>query len=182
MTLEDIQKMILKNTYTKSDILRRIRLTREYEEYFFFMMRGEGGSLTEFFTMKKVSMDDRKCMGEWEESFFTTMSKDTMYKTFHALEEWLNDTEVFNLYVSFDPNPEEIMQFATFLRESISPTLVLDVHTDKTLLGGCSFAYKGIFHDFTLRYWMLKSRDDILQIIDKHAKQMGLIRENRKIG
>ncbi len=158
---------ILKSSYTKTDIGRRTRLLREYLEKSFFTP--EKSEMTKFLISRQATTDDIDTFLGWGEGFFRAFTKENLYSFISAVNSRMKKLPIVTLYIPYEPVPAEIIKLGRWFRGNVSEEVLVDLHTDPSLLGGCSFVYRGVYRDYSLRYYMMKKRAQIEKIITEYV-------------
>ena len=162
--------MILKvvdKTYTKTDIVRRTRFLREYMEKTFFTP--EEHEMTKFLISRQATTEDIDSFLSWGEEFFKTFTRENTYKIVSAINDFAKHMPQVVLYIPYEPVPAETVKLGKWFRKSVHREILMDLHTDPTLLGGCAFVWRGIYRDYSLRYYMLKKREEIHKLISEYV-------------
>lgn len=168
MTTEEIVKTIVKSTYTTADIQRREMFLRQYLEQAYFVPDAER-DVTKFLLAKHAQTDDMKAFVAWGDGFFSQFDKNRMYKMLSEIEEMIKTLPVVGVYVPYECTPAEIIKLGKWFRTNVDKMVIIDVHTDPTLLGGCAFVFNGVYRDYSLRYFMQKYKDTISNIIKAYV-------------
>jgi hypothetical protein len=167
MDTQEMITTILKTSYTKNDIGRRLRLLREYMEKCFFTPIQE--DMTKFLISQQATTDDIDTFIRWGDEFFKAFSKNTLYKFIIAMSEHMKAMPIVTLYIPYEPVPAEVIKIGKWFRMNVNEGVLMDLHTDPSLLGGCAFVWHGIYRDYSLRYYMLKKREAIERIIEEYV-------------
>ena len=170
MTEEKLLSMLLRETYTKSDILRRLRLLREYLEFKYFSSERQT-DLSYFLAKHNVPEVDIGVFASFSDEFYASFTKENAYTELTKLSEAVDKQPQIVVLVPYDFGAEEIMRLGRWMRTNIHPQMIIELRNNPTLLGGCAFAYEGYYHDFSLRYYMMKKREEIRAIIAKYADE-----------
>lgn len=67
-----------------------------------------------------------------------------------TLTEQVTALPVLSVTLSFEPSEETINLLATWVQSNIGHAVLLDIHLDKTILGGAILEWRGIYKDFSL--------------------------------
>ncbi len=140
------------NTFTISDLKRRVRVLKEYLEKKIF-----GGNLK----IELVSQDSL-----WLNSLTnigTVVDTKNFYQQMADLAKAVSALSPLIIYLAFDPPDEVISKLALDLRKILNSNLIfLDIKKDPGLLGGSAFVYKGIYKDYSLRAKLEQNKEKIL--------------------
>lgn len=167
MKTEELLTHFLKNTFTKKDISKRLRLLREYFEAGYFTFNES--DVTKFLLTKHATTDDINAFISWGDDFYASFTKDTMYDIVNTLTGMVKELPCVVVYIPYEAVPAEVIRLGTWCRSNINEAVVVDLKTDTTLLGGCAFVWKGMYRDYSLRYYMRKRREQITKIINEYV-------------
>jgi hypothetical protein len=164
-----LTEKLIEKTYTRKDMARRLRFLREYFEGGYFTFSED--DVTKFLVKKRAITDDIEAFMGFGEDFFRTFTKETFYKKIQGIAEAVRKLPVVTVYIPYEPVPAEIVRLGKWFREHIGKTTVLEIKTDATLLGGCAFVFKGTYRDYSLRYYMMKKREEISKVITEYVEK-----------
>lgn len=170
MEVQELMFTIIRTAYTKADIQRRIRLLREYLEQTHFTEQ-QDLDLTKFLLSKRAQTDDIDAFLSWGKGFFDTFTKEKAYTLLNVIGEHMKTLPVISMYIPYEPVPAEVNKLGTWVRRNVDEHVLIDLHTDPSLLGGCAFAWKGTYRDYSLRYYMQKKREEITKIIEEYVSR-----------
>src|SRR3989338_5603413 len=150
MNVSQIEQIILQNTFSKTDYLRRLTILREFLEKKYF----SDGSITflDFLNQIKASQHDREATVFWEEHFFNLFTKDNLY-----LPVMLDDYQIDDL--------------GRWFRTNINPEVLMDIKINLLMVSGCAYVWKGKYHDLSLHYFLSKKQSIINKIIEAYAAE-----------
>lgn len=140
--MKDLFAIILKDTYSLSQLKHRLTILKAYLLKTFF------GSSQQ---TPPLSKNDLNWLNSLPESFYQQFNKDNVYKTFADLENTGLKSAFLTMYLTFEPDDETLEQIGNRARKLFGPDLILDVKFDPTLIAGCSLVWNGIQKDYSLR-------------------------------
>jgi F0F1-type ATP synthase delta subunit len=159
---------VLQSSYVKADVLRRIRIIREYLEQRFFTPEGRH-DLAEFLMSTNVSDDDKAIIDSWGKEYFNQFTKENAYELLAEMTEEVKNLPTINLYVPVGLPGEETGKLGTWVRQNVNPSVLIELHVDPGTFGGCAFAWNGVYYDYTLRHYMRKKMETIRKILTDYA-------------
>ncbi len=169
MESADLIIKILANTYTKTDLTRRSRLLREFLEKTFFTPDEE--EMTKYLISRQATTEDIDAFLTWGKDFFAAFTHENTYKILESLKNQAKSAPVVILYIPYDAVGAEVVKLGRWMRRHVHKDVLLDLHTDPTLLGGCAFVWHGVYRDYSLRYYMLKRREEIHSLIGQYVQK-----------
>lgn len=165
-----ILSTIIGDTYTVSDLSRRLALIRAYSEHRIFL-KSNPKNLETFLRDKGASELDIEIMTSWNEDFYNYFNKDNLYFVVKNLEVDLKTLVTITVYLPYTPNGEEVVKLGKWFRESLNTDILMDIKVNDQLIGGCAFVWKGIYKEFDLHFFLKKSRKELLNIFESYVKQ-----------
>ena len=169
MTDDQILETILTSSFVKADVMRRIRIIREYLEQRFFTPEGTK-DLPEFFKATKIAEEDQGAINAWGKDFFTSFTKENAYDLIEHVLTKVKDLPTVNLYVPMEVSPEEAPKLGAWFRRNVGSTILIEVHVEPTTFGGCAFAWNGVYYDFSLRHYMHNKMTEIRKVLTDYGK------------
>jgi hypothetical protein len=166
---EELLIQFLADTYTRKDVGRRLRLLREYFEAGYFT--ADETEITKFLLSKHATTDDINAFMSWKDGFYRSFTKDSLYHTLNGITDRVKKLPNVVLYIPYEAVPAEIIRIGKWFREHVGPMVIVDLRTDSTLLGGCAFVWKGVYRDYSLRYYMRKKQAEITKIISEYVQK-----------
>lgn len=169
MDTRDIFTILLKTAFTKVEVLRRIRLLRDYLERKFFITGGKAVTLEAFLEETHVSHDDAVALDEIEKKLGTSLTKEHAYGLTKELSEQAKTLPVVGMFLPAEPNEQEMAKVGEWVRQNLNPTAIIELHISPSFLGGCAMSYNGMYQEYTLDYFMQKNHEEIKKIIEKYV-------------
>lgn len=109
-----------------------------------------------------------------QENFFkepiTTDNHAVVKEKIEDLREKLHGLRTVQLTLAFAPNDEAISLFSDWIKKNVSPTAIMDLQFDKTIVGGAQIIVDGEYRDYSVRKG-LASRFQI-----QREESMGIIK------
>ena len=162
---------ILTNTYSTADLQHRLTLLREFLEDFFFTPHEHPNLiflLNKFFVRKNESRDEFNALNAWGYSFYSQFNRENLYPTLEAIEKSAESLPTVTLFLPFVPPMYEVPKLGKWLRSNVDPRALMEIKTDIQLIGGCAVSYRGVYRDYSLRYYLQKSKPAILKVIGEY--------------
>ena len=155
-------------TYTRSDMLRRIRVLRQYFEYRYFLGHTDA-DFASFAQSVKLGEYDTQALVSLGESFYAPFTREKAYPLLDALLERTKIAPGIHLYLPFTPDDRELLTLGQWMRKNAGVTALLDLRCDASLVGGFAMVRGDRYMDFTVRYFLDKQRASITSILDRYA-------------
>ncbi len=74
----------------------------------------------------------------------------TIKETLLSLEEMLGQLTVMSLDLAFEPSTEVIDTISAWVGREVGSRIILDIHIDRTIIGGARIVFKGRYWEKTL--------------------------------
>ncbi|HUD19764.1 MAG TPA: hypothetical protein VMR81_04950 [Patescibacteria group bacterium] len=162
---------ILKTSFVKADVHRRIRVLRQFLEQKYYG-RGEKLNLKEFLDKEKVSDTDKTVLAGWGPEILEGITKENAYDLTDAMTDEIKELPLITLYIPFEPDEASIQRIGTWFRENVDKRTLVDINVEASVFGGCAFAQDGVYHDYSLRGLLSRHYQEIRTVFDQYAKQL----------
>lgn len=165
--------IMLKNTYIKSDLYRRVGLLKEFLEHTFFsghLQESSQDLFLEFLREKGVEgSEDTKALLEWG-AIAQGFTDGNLRERLVNLDNEIKELPTIITYFPMAFGTKEYEMLGKWFREQVSPRMVLDVKIDPSTAGGCAFVWKGIYHDFSFKNFMGKHEPELKEALRTYGK------------
>lgn len=151
--MNNLISIFLNNTFTTSDIKRRLLILKAFIYSKFF------GST---FTQSDFNQDDLKWLQTLGDQFFVNFTKTNSTFELEKLGEDLKKIPVLTIYIPFETPEAESQRLGTWLKTNIEPSVIFETRIDPDLIGGSALSWKGIYKDYSLRQTLSERRSEIL--------------------
>lgn len=164
--LVKIISSMLTNTFTTDALVERIALMRIY-----FGKRLFAGS--ENIPIREVlagtcSEHTLKALEEWMRAFTeSALSPLLVYEALDAIEEDLAGVPALTLYVPVRFDDAQVAGFGRWFRENLQPNMLLTLHVDPLVVGGCAFVWHDVYYDFSLRYFVNRESSAVFSMFNQ---------------
>lgn len=159
---------IIANTFTTADLNRRLSYIREFGQEIVYHP-DDKISLTDFLESKLAAISDIATFTILGDNALSGFDKDNIYGIINNLEADLKNLPVITVYLPYPPETDEIVRLGKWFRTAMNNDVLMDLKVNKELLAGCAFVWKGIYHEFTLHFFMKKSREALLKIFESYV-------------
>ncbi len=159
--MDEILNIILKDTYSLSQLKHRLRILKTNLLRTFFST-GEVGSL---------SPAELSWLQSLPPQFYQQFTKDNVYKIFSDIDDAILNLKTLILYLSFEPDDATIAQIGSFTRKIFnSPALLLDIKLDPNLIAGTALSWKGVYKDYSLRSELALKKGELWEEFKKFRR------------
>lgn len=157
--MDEILAVILKETYSLSQLKHRLRILKSnLLQTFFGETHLEGGP---GLLPGGISPEDLNWLKSLPREFYQKFTRDNVYKIFSDLDDTAHNLKILTLYLSFEPDNGALSQIGSSARSTFGlPALLLDIKLDPSLIAGTALSWKGVYKDYSLRWQLaLKKRE-----------------------
>jgi len=169
MNVSQIEQIILNNTFSKTDYLRRLTILREFLEKKYF---SDGNMIfLDFLNQIKASQHDREATALWDVNFFNLFTKDNLYLVINSLVASLKSLPILTVYLPVMLDDYQIDELGRWFRTNINPEVLMDIKINLLLVSGCAYVWKGKYHDLSLHFFLSKKQSVINKIIEAYAAE-----------
>ena len=159
---------ILESTYTKDNLHRKVVLLEEFFQNYYFKEEISGGikdRLKDFLIDENLGEYLRSSLLSLSDEFYGAFAADNFRVILDRIKEEENNRAHITIYVATLLPPIEVEKLGRYARENIAPGVFIDLQVDGSVVGGCSFVWNGVHHDYSLAYYMDKKRTEIRALL-----------------
>lgn len=163
---------IVDNTYTKNDFYKRILLLKEFFEYFFFSEHEQfplKNMLKKFLIEHKKQEEQINSMYSLSDSFYEEFTKNNFGAILNDLQKYILELPLITMYVPIVLPLKEVEKLGKWMRSNVAKDIFIDLKIDRESVGGCAFVWKGVYHDFSLKYFLNNKQEDIVTILRNYS-------------
>lgn len=166
---------ILKNTYSVTDLYTRLDMLQRFFEHYFFESgepKGERGKLfSEFY--KDADADVRfhvDAVAVWDGTAFESFTEQNLHARMQELKQAIAAVPMLTLYVPAHFTSAQIEPIGIWCRAYVQSNVLLDLHVDPDVVGGCAFVHNNAYHDISFSYFVEKERAALMQLVQKYVE------------
>ena len=159
---------MIENTYTTDDLVERLGLLRKYYDKVLFTDAADA-------TVRSIlegECDERTLalLETWAATFEKQKIQPlVVYEALDTVQEDMAGVPAVTLYVPVRFTVEQVEQLGSWFRENVQPNVLLSLHIDPRTTGGCAFIWNDVYHNYSLRYYIDKRRDEITEVFNKYT-------------
>lgn len=158
--MDQILAVILKDTYSLSQLKKRLQILQSTFQQQFFHSQA-----TENLTPK-----DNQWLKSLPKSFIAAFNKDNLTQNLSSLSSKINSTSILTLYLPIDVSDEILDQIGNKVRQNFGANFLIDIKYNPILIAGCALSWKGIYKDYSLHSKIAERRLAILQSFKKFLR------------
>ena len=166
-----ILSVIQENTFTVADMQRRLGLLRQCIETSLFTESDI--PFLEVCTnnlLQEKNTEDAQAVIAWGETVLTSFTHDTVGTKMSAIQTAIDDLPVLTLYIPTEFPSEEIRTIGQWCRAQCDASLLMNVHIDPDVVGGCAFVWNDAYHEFSFRTRIKEHVGIITTTLSDYAK------------
>ena len=169
--MEEALLEICANTYTATDIHRRLSLLQECVEEVVYHAHAKGILKEEALAFAKTIMSplDVQAFSEWGDSVWGLFSPHAVAEVIQALKAQSEMLPMLKLYVPVLFEPEKVASLGQWAREQIAPHILLEMHIDPAVTGGCAFVFNDTYHDYSLHRAFAAHKGVVRELLNTYA-------------
>lgn len=160
--LQTITDLFLKDSFTRTEALRRLRLFRQFLTDKIFASKPKS---------ELISQED----GPWLESLASDalrlINKDNLNQYLDALEQTIVDIKPLVIFLPFELPLGELHALGSKIRSMLGPKFLIDIKLDPSLIAGCALVWGGVYKDFSIKAKIEGQRSEILDIFKTLSKR-----------
>ncbi|KKQ66709.1 MAG: hypothetical protein US86_C0004G0027 [Candidatus Daviesbacteria bacterium GW2011_GWA2_38_24] len=163
--LTPLMKKILATTYTKQQLMRRIKTLKEFLNFLIFEKNNPKNPLE-----GAVDKDWVESLGKDFYSKFNSSNVETLTK---AVEKISEQIKVVLLYLPFsvtegNPNFDKVSQW---FKKNLGELSIFEINFDPELIGGCALSLNGVYKDYSLRGKLSAQRNKVLASLSEFKRK-----------
>ena len=78
-------------------------------------------------------------------------NREKIKRLIHDLQEQVKKCKIVQMTIAFQPDEATLSTFSSWIKEHVGKDFVLDVHLDRTIIGGAVIVANGLYKDFSLK-------------------------------
>ncbi|OGE64836.1 hypothetical protein A3I48_04475 [Candidatus Daviesbacteria bacterium RIFCSPLOWO2_02_FULL_36_7] len=157
--MNDILSIILKDTYSLSQLKHRLRILKSSLLKAFFGGENLTFSPTQLSWLKSLPTE-----------FYQKFNKDNVYQIFTEIEKEISKLKTLTIYLTFEPDELTLTQLGAYVRTNFGPNFLLDIKLKPDLIAGPALVWKGIYKDYSLKAKLEARKAEILQEFKKFLR------------
>jgi hypothetical protein len=173
-TLAFIEEKILRATYTKPQLIRRIRVLKDFLSFSLYehpesRQNPLQKQVDDYLALQQLAHSadsshfrEREWLISLGQDFYNQITPALFTELCENFEKSLKNIQDFVLYIPTELPEKEQFLIGEWFKNNIDPKLIFEIRIDPDLVGGCVLSYKGMYRDYSLRSTLAQSRQVIL--------------------
>jgi len=162
---------MLRNTYTGNDLHRRMGILRQCVEHALFTQGDISfDQACEAFLSDDVLEGDAQAVRQWGAQVLTAFTQQNISAHMNDLHAEVDLLPVLTLYIPKELPHEEIDSIGLWSRAQCDEKVLLDIHIDPEVVGGCGFVWNDTYHEFSFRSKIKEQTGVITELLSGYAK------------
>lgn len=163
---EQFLEEILKDTYSLGSFKKRVMALKLKIEKKIFRTSDDKEAQDDSVKEKdttQLSEAERWVLGI-DSKILEDITPDNFKEVFERIEKFISEATSLSIYFVFIPEQDQLKGVGEWLRKVLkNPKLIFDVKIDPSLIGGCAFAYKGVYKDYSLRAKISENKEKLME-------------------
>ena len=168
MDEKELLTQLVTVSYTKTDLTRKLRVLREFLEQKYYSQGGQ--TLADFLKVANCTKEDTSALLSLKSEFYKSFTKYNSYPLLNKINRLLNKEEIIHVYLPYEMEDAEKEKLGIWFKKNVNNKVILELIVDPSLILGCAFAYKGVYHNFSLKFFINSYRQDIRKLLDRYAQ------------
>lgn len=172
---QELLKTLAKTAYTEHEFRRLLSALQVFLEFKLFTEH-KGVSFEEllrrFFLEHHIAQDTRARLTNLAGSYLESFTQENLYEKMNSIEKAFKKLPRLTLYVPIALTSEATAKLGTWLREHVAENLVIRLEVDAELAVGCALVWKGVYHDYSFRYFVKKHEKELERTIREYVESI----------
>jgi len=168
MNEEKLLQILISICFTKSQANKRFWILREFLENKFFKKKVQ--KLENFLKKSNTSPDDTEALLHLPASFYSAFNKENTYPLLTKIDKALNKADSIHLYLPVDLTDKYLEKVGSWFKQNVGKFILLEIQTVKNLTLGITLSINGVYHDYSLKYFLSKKRQQINKAFEDYVK------------
>jgi F0F1-type ATP synthase delta subunit len=162
--LEQLKEVLFTDCFTEIEALHRLRVVRQYLEYYFFMKK-EGRSFVE-----ETGLDEGdKAFAAVIHPYIALFSSETFYPVLEALKRHIATYPRLILTVPVLLEQQEENRLGQWARKHVDPKVLIVFTVDPSITTGCGITWNMKHVEYTIHQRLTEIRKELLNKIQSYA-------------
>lgn len=161
-------KELIETTYTKDDLHRKTMLLQEFFSKYFFET-GERPPLKDALKrfLEEVAAEPHiaESLLALPDESLTHITQESFQGVLDEINKAVAHAPEAVLYVPVELPAAEVQRLCEWFRKNVVSDVYLDMSVDGNVIGGCAFVWNGVYHDFSLRYYLEAHKTELRALI-----------------
>jgi F0F1-type ATP synthase delta subunit len=119
---------------------------------------------------KEGDEDDVQAVLAWGEPVLAAFTREDVHKKMIDLHAAIEDLPLLTLYIPMEFSSAEMTTIGQWCRTQCDQSILLDVHIDAHVVGGCAFVWNDTYHEFSFRSRIKEQAGVITNTLSSYAK------------
>lgn len=172
---DDVVQKVLSNTYIKADFYKRMAFLREFLEHLIYRGDSEHASSESrtkqllLYAQRSGNEDVAPAVEAWGDGVLDVFTAEHMYDQLDELTRMIEEMPELVLYIPVALTDAHTASIGMWCRKNIDDHIVLQLEIDPTVIGGCAIAWKNARYDFSLRHFLRKHREELMNTLQVYG-------------
>ena len=172
---QELLTTLARTAYTEHEFRRLLSALQVFLEFKLFTEH-RGVSFEEllrrFFLEHHIAPDTHARLTNLSESYLDLFTRENLYEKMKSIGEAFEKLPRITLYVPIALTSEATAKLGTWLREHVAENLVIRLEVDAELAVGCALVWKGVYYDYSFRYFVKKHEKELERTIREYVENI----------
>lgn len=174
---------LLSETYTKDQLLKRLRVIKDFISFRLFNLTPEQNKLplpaqVELFLALHqkdiIELNILRLEGNWavslKEEFYNQFTLDNYQGLFKALDQISAQVNPIIVYLPIELPEKDRFSLGSWFKQNLGLTTLFELQFDANLIGGCALSFKGTYKDYSLRSKISQNQAQIISSLKEFKR------------
>jgi hypothetical protein len=166
--MEDTLHALCLNTYTVADLHRRIGLLKASLEKILFSSQPTHAEAV-LYAQTIAEEKDKEALAQWPHEVWERFDAQNLTTQLQMLTQSVELLPVLVVYVPVEFDSEATASLGTWCRDNISPKLLLDLHVDPAVTGGCAVVSRDTYVDLSLHSKLKEHKGAVTKLLNSYV-------------
>jgi hypothetical protein len=169
---EELFKNLIRTIYTVEDFHDVLGILKHFLNEYFYKGHSKTTIYAAFTAFTEEHMKDRVEYAELGSvipkitaDFFSSFTKENSSSLLQEIESLADSVPHLVMYVPVRFPESLVQRLGVWVRKNVHEHTLLEIKVDRLSVGGCQFVWQGVFHDYSIQYFMNKKQNDIRNMI-----------------
>jgi len=163
---EELRDKILAHVHTEQQFRHLLATLQTFLEFRLFSTAPAGEvkqQISSFFETRENDQLTKEILTNLGDSFYAMFTVKNIYEVLEGIEKSLEEASSITLYIPVELPRPHIEDVVRWLRKQVHPHTLATIIVEPDMGAGCALERDGVYHDFSLRYFLRKHEQESYQ-------------------
>lgn len=182
--MDDTQiNKLLAETYTKAQLLRRLRVLKDFVDFRLFNLTPDQTKLPLqvqidlFLALHQKDLIELNLLrqeGHWlmslGQEFFSQFNLDNHTQNVRTLEQFADQISPIIVYLPVELPEKNQLELGSWFKQNLNLKQIFEIQFDGNLIGGCALSFNGTYKDYSLKSKIDQNKDKIISSLKEFKR------------